>query len=142
MSRAFMLFLAIVTATVLASNAKSAEAQILLAPEEAAKIVSIKDLKASPSSVSGVIVNNTPHTIRDVELLIQYHWLWANEFKPGPESPGRAVVVKLDKELKPGQSAPFNYTPDPPLPRRSDGQYDPEVVVAAFTVFSEGAASR
>ena len=45
--------------------------------------------------LTGEIVNRTPHLIRDVELLVQYHWRWKNEFKPGKVAPGRTDVVNL-----------------------------------------------
>jgi hypothetical protein len=127
------LLLAAMTATLLAVPAGSAIAQKVLTHEEADKMVSIKDLKATASSVTGVVVNNTPHIIRDIEIAIEYHWMWANEFKPGPVAPGRAVTIRLDKELRPGESTTFRYVPDPPLENRKDGQYDIEAVVAGFT---------
>jgi hypothetical protein len=139
MSRAYTLFLAAITTLTLAAG--TAGAQTVLSPEEAAKIVAIKDLKATPESVSGVVVNNTPHIIRDIEVLVEYHWLWANEFKPGPVSPGRAINIKLDKELRPGETTAFRYSPDPPLSRRSDGEYYPEVVVSGFTIVTTDATA-
>jgi len=112
----------------------SAVAQKVLTPEEAARMVPLKDLQVTASSVSGAVVNNTPHIIRNVELAIEYHWLWANEFKPGAVAPGRAFVIKLDKELRPGESIPFRHIPDPPLESRKDGEFHPEVTVAGFTI--------
>jgi hypothetical protein len=123
----------VITALAFSFSAGAAIAQRVLSPEEAAKVVPIKNLNATPTEVSGVIVNNTPHIIRDIEVLIEYHWLWANEFKPGPESPGHSAIVKLDKELAPGESTTFRYVPNPPLPNRQDGRFEPEVVVAGFT---------
>jgi hypothetical protein len=119
----------------------SANGQTVLAPQEAGKLVQIRDLSATPSLVTGVVVNNTPHIIRDVQLLIQYHWLWSNEFKPGPVSPGRVVAIKVDKELNPGESAAFRYSPDPPLSQQQDGQYNTEVGIAGFTIVSSGATA-
>ena len=87
----------------------------------------------SRDKVSGVIVNNSPHTIRDVRLLIQYHWLWRNERSPGTDSPGRTVVVQLREELNPGKPHPFLYTPEFALPTREDGFFMPEVDIAGFT---------
>jgi len=133
---------ALITAMLLAATG-IAVPQNVLSPGEAARMVAIKDLKATPSSVSGVVVNNTPHIIRDIEVAIEYHWMWANEFKPGPVDPGRAVVIKLNKELKPGESAAFRYVPDPPLESRKDGRFEPEVVVVGYTtVIPASAAAR
>jgi hypothetical protein len=119
-----------------------AGAQTVLTQEEAGKAVTIRDLNATTSSITGVVVNNTPHLIRDVEVLVEYHWLWANEFKPGPVSPGHSAVVKLDKDIPAGQTGAFRYTPDPPLATRKDGQYDPEVRIAGFTTVIPGTVPR
>lgn len=127
---------------ILVSVNGSAGAQTVLTQEEAGKAVTIRDLNATTSSITGVVVNNTPHLIRDVEVLVEYHWLWANEFKPGPVSPGHSAVVKLDREIPAGQTSAFRYTPDPPLATRKDGQYDPEVRVIGFTSVIPGTASR
>ena len=113
----------------------SANAQRLLSPDEA-KPVAIMDLQANASEISGRVVNNSPHIIREIEVLIQYHWLWANEYKPGNESPGRVASVRLHEDILPGQSASFKYVPAPPLPNRQDGRFDPEVVIAGFSVVS------
>jgi hypothetical protein len=133
---------ALVTATLIAVAPSTAAAQKVLAPHEAAKVVTVRDLKATPSEVSGVIVNNTPHMIRDVEIAIEYHWIWANEFKPGRADPGRSFVVKLNKELRPGESVPFRFVPDPPLEKRTDGQYLPEAVVTGFTTVIPATTTR
>jgi len=133
MKRAKLALGTVIAALVFLFYVDSATAQRLLSPEEA-KSVALKDLKADASEVSGVIVNNTSNTIREIEVLIQYHWLWANEFKPGLESPGRVASLKLDKDLLPGESTTFRYVPNPPLPNRQDGRFDPEVAVAGFTI--------
>jgi hypothetical protein len=109
-------------------------AQILLEQKDAAKSVAIRSLTANPTLINGEIVNQTPHIIRDVELLIQFHWLWKNEFKPGEHAPGRTDSHKIDTELKPGEAAAFRYIPNPPLPTRDDGLFEPEVTIGGFTV--------
>ena len=117
----------------LLSDRISSRAQVVLNPEEAAKIVAIEDLRVSPAGVSGVIVNRTPHPIRDVEVVVQYHWLWNNEFKPGNDPPGQTIIQRIDKELQPGQSAPFSHTLTSGGDRK-DGRFVPEATVGAFTV--------
>jgi hypothetical protein len=117
----------------LLSDPGAAPAQTVLNPQEAAKIVAIEDLRVSPAGVSGVVVNRTPHIIRDVEILVQYHWLWNNEFKPGTDSPGQTVVLRIDKPLQPGQSAPFSHTLSIAGDRK-DGRFVPEATVGAFAV--------
>ena len=129
--------------SILSFQPQFAIGQQVLTPGEAAQSVVIKDLQTTPSEVTGVIVNNTQHTIRDIELLIEYHWLWANEFKPGMDSPGRVANVRIDRALSPGESTTFRYVPNPPLPNRQDGRFNPEVAVAGFTrVIPATTASR
>ena len=83
--------------------------------------------------ISGEVVNTSKQTVRDVELQILYSWRWKDEFHPGKDDPGRAVYVTIDREIAPGQSAPFNYKPSPPLPVRKDGYFDISLKVVGFT---------
>ena len=133
-----LLFVGALTSLMLSAWSIETHAQAVLDPQEAAKLLTIRNLTATPSLVSGEIVNRTPHTVRDIELLIQFHWLWKNEFKPGPDSPGRTDTLKIAKELKSGEAIPFRHTPDPPLPKRNDGWFEPEVTVGSFTVVIPG----
>lgn len=110
-----------------------AHAQTLLSREQAAKSVAIENLQVSPSGVSGVVVNRTQDLIRSVEVIVQYHWLWHNEFKPGTDSPGQTVVLRIDNELQPGQSAPFRHSLGAGADRKA-GEFSPEVMIGGFTV--------
>ena len=120
-------------AALLLMNTAPARAQTVLTPADAAKSVAIENLNVSASTVSGVVANYSPHTVRDVEVRVQYHWLWENELKPGTDLLGQTVTVRLENELKPGQSAPFRHAL-PPVGDRKDGRFAPEVNIAAFTV--------
>jgi hypothetical protein len=117
--------------------------QTVLTSGQASKTLSFENLNMTPPRISGTITNRSPHTIKDIELLIQHHWLWRNERNPGQDSPGRAAFVKLGGQLEPGQSRSFAFTPEHQLPSRNDGQFMTEVDVAAFTVVvSQLAAAR
>jgi len=83
--------------------------------------------------ISGEVVNTSKQTVRDVELQILYSWRWKDEFHPGTDDQGRAVYLTIDREIPPGQSAPFNYKPSPPVPIRKDGYFDIVVKVVGFT---------
>jgi len=96
-------------------------------------VVFLRNVVVKNGEVSGDVVNNSQHTVRDVELQILYSWRWKDEFRPGKDDPGRAVYVAIDKEIPPGQSAPFNHKPSPPLPARTDGEFDISVKVVEFT---------
>jgi hypothetical protein len=112
----------------------SASADTVVSSQDASRALSFEKLDVNPTKISGVIANKTPHTIKDVELMIQYHWLWKDERNPGHDSPGRTVIIPLNgQQLEPGESQPFSYTPQFSLPSRDDGYFIPEVDVAAFT---------
>lgn len=133
------LFIQLVLA--IAFSAAVATAQQLLDRDLAQRSISLKDLRTAPAEISGTVVNNTPHIVRDIEILVQYHWLWNNEFKPGVDNVGRTASIKLDKPLKAGEAASFRYVPDPPLPARTDGHFEIEVSLGGFTVVIPQTAS-
>jgi hypothetical protein len=83
--------------------------------------------------ISAEVANTSKQKVRDVELQILYSWRWQDEFHPGKDDPGRAVYVILDREIAPGQSAPFNYKPAPPVASRKDGYFEIGVKVVGFT---------
>jgi hypothetical protein len=86
-------------------------AQTVLTSAQASNVLEIEDLKMTPSRVSGVVTNRSPHTVKDVELVVQHHWLWQDEFNPGQDSPGRVATIRLRGPVGPGQSVSFDYTP-------------------------------
>jgi hypothetical protein len=116
------------------ASAHWAAAVEVLTGKEAAKVIEVENVNISPEKVSGVLANKSPHIVRDVELLIQNHWLWADEYNPGTDSPGRAEYVRLNQTIEPGKRVPFSYKPSPPLPTRTDGRFVTEVDLASFTV--------
>ncbi len=91
---------------------------IAAAPQLAEKAddLMLKNVKiGKDGEVSGEVANTSKQTVRDVELQILYSWRWKDELHPGKDDPGRAVYVTVDREIAPGQSAPFNYKPSPPV---------------------------
>jgi hypothetical protein len=116
-----------------ASWMNTAGAQNITTVETAAAKVEVRNLEVTGNLVSGEVVNNSPHALRNIELLVQYHWLWENEFKPGETPPGKSTFVTLDKELRAGESVGFTVpVEETPSPERS-GRYMTEVTLAGFT---------
>ena len=108
----------------------SAEPQIAQTADD----VILRNVKISQAGeVSGEVMNNSKQVLRDLEIEILYSWQWKNEFRPGKDDPGRAVNMKIDKEIPAGQSVPFQYKPSPPLPVRNDGYFDVRVKIVGFT---------
>jgi hypothetical protein len=109
---------------------------IAAAPQLAEKAddLVLKNVKiGKDGEVTGEVANTSKQTVRDVELQILYSWHWQDEFHPGKDDPGRAVYVTVEREIAPGQSAPFTYKPAPPVPSRKDGYFDVGVKVVGLT---------
>jgi hypothetical protein len=100
--------------------------------ESLSRSVAVRDVTVRGGDVSGVVVNTSQTTVRDVELLIRHQWLWDNEFRPGTDDPSRASYVTLPLQLAPGEQAEFTYQARSPLPDRPDGRFQTSVAVAGF----------
>jgi hypothetical protein len=139
-SSLFVAIIAILTLATLPTTAKSAT---LIQPDQAAQIITVRNVTEKNGEVRGELVNNSRQTLRDIDLQILYSWRWKNEFHPGTDDPGRAVYITINKELPPGQSEQFEYRPSPPFPARSDGYFDVTVKVVGFAqVYGDGVADR
>lgn len=134
---AFLLLLCVV----IAARVTAANAPSVMPQEDIARIVLIQHVTVKDHVISGEVVNKSAHLLRDVELLIQYHWIWHDERRPGDDPPGRAVYFTLAKDIEPGTSVPFVYTPDSPLPNRKDGQFSYEVSLAGFSIVASAPES-
>jgi hypothetical protein len=105
----------------------------LRTPEEADRVARLRNVTSTPEGeVSGEIVNNSNHTVRDVQLQILYSWRWKNETRPGKDDPGTVNYHILNQEIPAGKTTRFNYKPAPPLPSRTDGQFDVTVKIIGF----------
>jgi hypothetical protein len=124
----------VLTAVTLLLAPAAANAQRIIGSNETAQSLEVRNVAVNNNVITGEVVNKTPHLMRDVELLIKYHWRWKNEMKPGADSSGRSVFIKLDRDLRPGEPFSFTYKPDPPLPSRPEGYYVAEVSPAGFAV--------
>jgi len=137
------LIVAIVASLTLLTLPTTVKPATLLAPDQAAQIVTARNVMEKDGTVKGELVNNSRQTVRDIELQILYSWRWKDEFHPGTDDPGRAVYVTINKELPPGQSVGFEYRPSPPLPSRKDGYFDISVKVVGFSqVYGDLMADR
>jgi hypothetical protein len=105
----------------------------LVSQEQASSVVSVRNVAVKDGAVSGEIVNNSSRTIRDVQLLIRYTWLWKNEMRPGQDELSDAVYYTVESDVPPRGTKPFTYKRPTPLPARADGHYEVSVSVAGFT---------
>lgn len=110
-----------------------AAADIVGSAEQATQSVAVRNVTSQHGVVSGEIVNYSPRTLRDVELLVRHVWHWKNEFRPGNDNPGTASYYTVVEEIPPGGSVPFTYRQLSPVATRADGQLETIVSVAGFT---------
>jgi hypothetical protein len=107
--------------------------QTVLSKDQSSQVLVLNNVSAQDGVVSGELRNNSSNLVRDVQLLIRYEWLWRNEFHPGTDDPGSSVYYNVPGEIPPGGTARFQYTPNPPLPKRTDGSFQISASVAGFT---------
>jgi hypothetical protein len=137
------LIIAIIAALTLTTLPTTAQPATLIGPDQAAQVVTVRNVTEKNGEVRGELVNNSRQTLRDIELQILYSWRWKNEFHPGTDDPGRAVYITVKKELPPGQSTQFEYRPSPPLAARTDGYFEVSVKVVGFAqIYGDVMAER
>ena len=68
--------------------AATAHGQTVLDSNEAARTVEVRNVNVNENVVTGEVVNRSPHLLQNVELLLQFHWLWKNEMHPARELTG------------------------------------------------------
>jgi len=84
-------------------------------------------------TITGTMKNNTGRKIGDVEVLVEYAWIWARDTNHGDDNPGWSMTYTLPVELAPGASVPMNLTPLHPLPDREDGHFLISAKVLGYT---------
>ena len=114
--------------------AETAGREKIVSGQVAASVLKLRDLEVgSDGSVTGTIVNGSGVAMKDVELLVSHVWSWADEHHPGEDSPGRVGHVRVTGEIPAKGSTAFSYTPNPSLPKRTDGSFQTTVAVQSFT---------
>ncbi|HTO55253.1 MAG TPA: hypothetical protein VMR50_17855 [Myxococcota bacterium] len=94
--------------------------------------VEVRDVSAQNGVVSGTLLNQTDTPVHDVSLLVQYHYRWPNEFKPGKNDPGRGETIDVPTEIPPGGRVTFSQPSQPPKPLGDGGHFETIVTVIAF----------
>jgi hypothetical protein len=129
-----MVFVALLAAApAFADPALVKEPTEIVPPRELAERVAIRDLTvAADGTVSGTVCNISKEPVRDVRLLVDRSWLWAKEFHPGTDDPGRAEFHTSEQTIPPGGQVHFTYRPSAPLPHRTDGRFETSVSVVSL----------
>jgi hypothetical protein len=128
------LILITAAALTISLGALTPQAADLVTDSQLARSVELRNVTASPDGeISGTIVNRTNHEIRDVKLMVDYAWVWNNDFRPGEDNPGRTVFITAPASIPPHGEGSFTYKPSPPLQFRDDGHFVPSVHIVGFT---------
>jgi len=110
----------------------SASHASVLEPAQAKELIRVQDVTAHDGKTSGVLVNSGSTPVQDVKLIVQYHYRWANEFKPGNHSPGVAHEFTIAGTIPPGGREPFSVASVPPAAPEHGGHFVTDVKVLAF----------
>lgn len=125
------IFAALLGTVSLAMGGADSAAEVV-SSAEATRTIVINDLIVKDASVSGVVVNKSDATVREVELLLRQTWLWHDERHPGTESPGRALPFLLSGDIAPHSGTPCVFQMAP-LAERSDGRIVTTMDVTGFS---------
>ena len=76
--------------------------EILLPAEMNAAVSLAVTAVGEDGAIEGTLRNNTGRKIGDVEVLVEYAWIWAHDFAHSDDSPGWSTSYTLPVELVPG----------------------------------------
>jgi hypothetical protein len=92
----------------------------------------VRDVRSDGASVTGWVVNETDHEVRDVRLMVERQWRWEKEMQPGEDNPGSGTVVRVEQPIPANGRAQFRYDL-PTEPARADGHFETVVRVLSFS---------
>ncbi|MFT4562711.1 MAG: hypothetical protein ACI9BW_002458, partial [Gammaproteobacteria bacterium] len=81
--------------------------------------VSLTIVVGEDGAIEGTMRNNTERKIGDVEILVEYAWIWANDFdRDRAADPGWSMTYTLPVEMVPGSAVPVKIAPLHPMVER------------------------
>lgn len=119
--------LALLASGILCVAAGAARAQ------QAPSGLDVRDVRTDGSTVTGWVVNQTSHEVRDVRLMVEQEFRWAREMQPGDDNPGSGTIVRVPQAIPADGRVQFRYDMPAPLPRRTDGHFETKVKVLSFS---------
>lgn len=99
--------------------------------DQMAQMIEVRDIQATATGVSGLLVNRTSHAIRKVQLTVTDTFVFSDDGKPSRGDPSRAGRFTAGP-IPPGGSRPFRYARATSLPERSDGRFETGVTVSSI----------
>ncbi len=142
MPRRLLLAAVLCGAVLCASAVVATEVARLVQRGTLAAIAPISEIEVQDGHVSGTLSNRSSHSLRQVQIMISYQWLWTNEMHPGEESPADADIVTFPEEMAPGGTVRFTRVIPPQLLGRIDGSLQVSARVVSLEEIIPGAAAR
>ena len=119
-----------------------ARAQLATTSANLEAALTVQNVTMNGNRLLGEITNNSGQKLRDISLMLQHSWRWQDGRDPKIEVPIDAVLLKLKKDLLPGETAAFTHFVLLPENTRKDGQFVTDVSVAAFSIVPPEETSR
>jgi hypothetical protein len=116
-----------------------AEPERVLSAERLADIAVVRGVTVRDGELSGVVVNRSGDTLRDVRLRIEHFWLWTDELHPGTDDPS-SVEYHTVAEVPPHGSVPFTVRTQAGAAARTDGHFEARVDIDGLATVAEAPA--
>lgn len=96
--------------------------------------VELRDVRVDDGVVSGMVVNRSRNTLRDVRLLVRHAWVWGDDRHPGEINPGTSSFVTVAGPIPAGGEAPFSVRhPSSVVESGALGHFTTSVEAVGFT---------
>jgi hypothetical protein len=118
-------------------NSTMASADEVVGTARLLSAATVENIAYTDNSVSGQVVNRSNKRLENVQLLVTYAWLWADDRRTGESGPGFSAYHALDDAIAPNAAVSFTYPHKSVQAERSDGEFLPSVRIVGFTEFDQ-----
>lgn len=133
-TRGFFSLFVLVYLTLGATIASAAE---VVGADRLHAAATVEDIAYTQDGVSGQIVNRSNKRLENVQLLVTYAWLWADDRRTGEYGPGFSEYHTLADAIPPNAAVSFSFPHKSLHGERTDGGFLPSVRMVGFTEFDK-----
>ena len=110
--------------------------------QQAPQVVTATDINAAVSlrvdvtrdgTLVGAMKNNTDRRIGNVEILVNFAWIWSRAMANAPGGLGWSTTYTLPVEMYPGATIPVKIAPLKTFATRADGHYLISAKIVGYT---------
>ena len=126
--------IAALATVLLLASAGHAQSEVVTTKGDLAGNVELRDVRVDDGVVTGMVVNRSSNTLRDVQLLVRHVWVWADDRHPGEINPGTSSFVTVAGPIPAGGEAPFSFRhPSSAVESGTLGHFSTSVEAVGFT---------